>query len=107
MATSPKPGEVYFVDLGLAAKSRNILIVSIADDKAPLAVATGLALTRRYHQTPYEVALPKLPWMRDYTFVNAQSLQGVGLHELQRLTGKLDNQVMQQVQAALRAWLGL
>lgn len=30
-----KPGEVYLVDLGLAAKARMVLLVSVEDDNAP------------------------------------------------------------------------
>ena len=71
MRVDPKPGEVYFVDLGMAQKPRNILIVSVQDQNAPLAVVTGLSLTRQYHQSRYEVVLPKLPWMRDQSYVNA------------------------------------
>ena len=95
------------MDLGLAQKPRNVLIVSVRDDQAPLAVVTGLSLTTQYHRSVYQVALPKLPWMREPSHVNAQSLAGFKLIELQRLQGKLDGSVMQKVQAALRAWLSL
>lgn len=105
MTIDPKPGEVYFVDLGLAKKPRNILIVSVRDPRAPLAVITGLSLTTHYHQSPYEVALPKLPWMREQSYVNAQSLSGYKFIELQRLQGKLEAPVMQQVRTALSRWL--
>jgi mRNA interferase MazF len=103
----PKPGEVYFVDLGLAAKPRNILIVSACDPSAALAVATGLSLTTQYHGTPYEVILPKLPWMREQSHVNAQSLSGFKFVELLRKVGYLEPKVMAQVQAALKLWLGI
>src|SRR5260221_356421 len=100
-----EPGEVYFVDLGMAQKARSILIVSVQDAQALLAVATGLAFTRQFHHSPYEVALPKLPWMRDQSYVNAQSLAGFKFVELLRLQGRLNASVMQQVQKALKAWL--
>jgi mRNA interferase MazF len=61
MSIDPKPGEVYFVDLGLAKKPRNILIVSVRDERAPLAVISGLSLTSHYHHSPYEVVLPSSP----------------------------------------------
>jgi mRNA interferase MazF len=65
MTADPKPGDVYFVDLGLARKARNILIVSVRDANTPLAIITGLSLTTQYHRSPYEVVLPKLPWLRE------------------------------------------
>jgi mRNA interferase MazF len=107
MRAEPKPGEVYFVDLGMAEKPRNILIVAVPDERAPLAVVTGLSLTTKYHRTPYEVALPKLPWMREPSHVNAQSLSAYKAVELQRMSGKLEAPVMQQIQSAVRLWLGL
>jgi hypothetical protein len=39
--------------------------------------------------------------------VSIRLSQGLTFHELKRLAGELDGRVMQQVQAALRAWLGL
>ncbi len=107
MRIDPKPGEVYFVDLGLAEKPRYILVVSVRDEKAPLAIVTGLSLTTRYHQSPYEVALPKLPWMREQSHVNAQSLGGYKFLELKRLQGKLEPSVMAQVRTVLSRWLGI
>ncbi|MEY2429510.1 MAG: mRNA interferase MazF [Verrucomicrobiota bacterium] len=107
MSINPKPGEVYFVDLGIAQKPRSILLVSVRDEDAPLAIATGLSFTTQFHQSRYEVVLPKLPWMREQSHVNAQSLAGYKFVELQRLVGKLDASVMQKVQGAVRAWLGL
>jgi mRNA interferase MazF len=98
---------VYFVDLGMAEKARSILIVSVRDPDAPLAVVSGLSLTTRFHHSPYEVALPKLPWMREQSHVNAQSLGGYKFVELQRLMGKLEAPVMQKVHEAMRRWLGL
>lgn len=106
MSINPKVGEVYHVDLGMAQKPRNILIVS-TDSEAPLAVVTGLSFTTQFHGSAYEVTLPKLPWMREQTHVNAQSLGGYKFVELQRLVGKLDPSVMKLVQQAIRRWLGL
>jgi hypothetical protein len=79
--------------------------VSVRDEEAPLAVITGLSLTRHYHHSPYEVVLPKLPWMREQSYVNAQSLGGYKFVELQRLQGRFESGVMAQVRAALSRWL--
>ena len=107
MRAEPKPGEVYFVGLGMADKPRNILVMAVPGEKAPLTIVTGLSFTRQYHHAPYEVELPKLPWMRDQSNVNAQSLSAYKVVELLRLSGKLGSPVTQRVQSALRLWLGL
>lgn len=107
MKVDPRPGDVYFVDLGMAEKPRDVLIVSVHAPDAPLAVVTALSLTTRYHQTPYEVRLPKLPWMREQSHVNAQSLSGYKFVELLRFKGRVDSATMQEVHRAVRRWLGL
>ena len=105
MKTDPQSGEVYVVDLGYAAKSRMVLIVSVRVSTAPLAVVTGLALTRQFHGTPFEVALPKLPWMVQQSYVNAQSLGGFKFVELGHYCGRIEAGPMAQVRAALKLWL--
>jgi mRNA interferase MazF len=42
---SPRPGEVWLADLGLAAKTRPIVIVSRHDPDAPRALAIYVPLT--------------------------------------------------------------
>ena len=106
MKIEPQAGEVYVVDLGYAAKPRMILIVSEGAGSAPLAVVTGLSLTRQHHGTALEVALPKLPWMADQSYVNAQSLSGYKRVELGRFCGRLNEASLAPVRAALKLWLG-
>jgi hypothetical protein len=62
--------------------------VSVQDYNSPLAVVTGLSLTTHYHQSKYEVLLPKLPWLREQSLVNARSLSGCKVIEHQRLSGR-------------------
>ena len=42
---NPKPGEVWLADLGLAAKTRPIVIVSRYDQNPPRALVTYVPLT--------------------------------------------------------------
>ena len=106
MKTDPQPGEVYVVELGYAAKARMVLIVSERASSAPLAVVTGLSLTRQFHGTAFEVPLPKLPWMAQQSYVNAQSLGGFKFVELGHYCGQIEAGPMAQVRAALKLWLG-
>ena len=48
---SPRPGEVWLADLGLAAKTRPIVIVSRHDPEAPRALTIYVPLTT---QKPWE-----------------------------------------------------
>ena len=49
---------------------------------------TGLAsvvlITRQFEDTPYEVTLPRVPWLREQSLINVQSIQPVKFTEFLR-----------------------
>jgi len=103
----PKTGETWFVDFGMSAKPRWAFIVGIAPD-ARLALASVVKITTEYAGTPYEVALPRVPWLREQSYINVQSVQPVKPLELTRKApGQFDTRVLAEVRAALRRWLQL
>lgn len=57
---SPQPGEVRLADLGLAAKTRPVIIVSRHDPDPPRALLLYVPVTTQNRHSRYEVALPKL-----------------------------------------------
>ena len=107
MKADPQPGEVYFVDLGMAGKPRFVLVVSVRDTAAPLALVTALSLTSQYHGTAYEVTLPRVPWLREQSYANAQSVQPFKIIELGRLQGRFESSIVAGARQTLRRWLGL
>ena len=107
MKASPRPGEVWFVDFGYDAKPCYCLVVSVSDANVRLAVASVVQITTQHGQTPYEVTLPRVPWLRDQSYVNAQSVQPVKWIEFQRKAGQLNNAVLESVRGALAKWLGV
>lgn len=107
MKTVPQPGEVWFVDLGLVGKPRHVLVLAAQTD-ARLALASVVLITTQFDDTPYEVTLPRVPWLREQSFINAQSLQPVKFTEfIRKAPGKFDARVDRDVEAALRRWLKL
>ncbi len=58
---SPRPGEVWLGDLGLAAKTRPIVIVSRHDPEAPRALTIYVPLTGSVPETRLERKLGELP----------------------------------------------
>jgi mRNA interferase MazF len=107
MKASPPPGEVWTVDFGYDAKVRNALVVSVPDSNCRLAVASVVQLTTQHAGTPYEVTLPRVPWLREQSYCNAQTVQPVAWVEFQRKVGQFDARVLKDVRAAIRLWLGL
>lgn len=107
MRTVPQPGEVWFVDLGLVGKPRYALVLAAQAD-ARLALASVVLITKQFESTPYEVTLPRVPWLREQSYINAQSLQPVKFTEFMRKApGKFDVRVSSAVEAALKRWLRL
>jgi mRNA-degrading endonuclease toxin of MazEF toxin-antitoxin module len=73
-----------------------------------LAVASVVLITTQFAGTPYEVTLPRVPWLREQSYVNAQSIQPVRFTELTRKApGQFQPPVMAEVKTALSRWLVL
>jgi len=70
----PQPGEVWFIDLGMVAKQRPALVLAAQTD-ARLALASVVLITTKFENTPYEVTLPRVPWLQEQSYINAQSIQ--------------------------------
>ncbi len=107
MRTVPQAGEVWFVDLGMIGKPRFALVLAAQTD-ARLALASVVLITRQFEDTPYEVTLPRMPWLRQESYINVQSIQPVKFTEfIRKAPGKFDASVISEVEAALKRWLKL
>jgi len=103
----PKIGETWFVDFGMAQKPRWAFVVA-SHPEGRLAIATVVTITTQFDATPFEVTLPRVPWLREQSYVNAQGLQPVRLHELTRKApGQFDARVLEDIRAAIKRWLNL
>ena len=107
MSTVPQAGEVWFVDLGIVGKPRYALVLAAQAD-ARLALASVVLITKQFEDTPYEVTLPRAPWLREQSYINAQSIQPVKFTEfVRKAPGKFDPRVIREVEAVLKRWLKL
>jgi mRNA interferase MazF len=103
----PQAGEVWFVDFGYEEKPRFALVIASAKN-ARLAVASVVKITTQFANTPYEVTLPRVPWLREQSYVNVQSIQPVKYIELVRkATGQFQPSVAAEIRKALSRWLAL
>jgi mRNA-degrading endonuclease toxin of MazEF toxin-antitoxin module len=88
-------------------KPRYALVLAAQAD-ARLALASVVLITKQFESTPYEVTLPRVPWLREQSYINAQSLQPVKFTEfIRKAPGKFDVRVSSAVEAALKRWLRL
>jgi mRNA interferase MazF len=106
-STSPKPGEVWKVDLGMAGKVRWFIIFSRHDPDAPRALCLAVPITTKFRQSPYEVPLGKLPFLPEESYANAQGLTALEWTDLQTRTGHLPAPLLEKVRQAIRFTLEL
>jgi mRNA interferase MazF len=98
---NPQPGEVWLADLGLAAKTRPVVIVSRYDPDPPRALILYVPLTTQNRQTAYEVALPRLGFLDRDSVANVQGLGSLAKVRLERRLGKLPDEAMTRIKRAL------
>ena len=98
---SPRPGEVWLADLGLAAKTRPVVIVSRHDPDAPRALTIYAPLTTQNRGSRYEVALPKLTFLRELSVANVQGIASLPVTRLERKLGEVPPDVLAQIRKAL------
>jgi mRNA interferase MazF len=104
---SPRPGEVWLADLGLAAKTRPVVIVSRYDPEPPRALVLFVPLTTQSRQSRYEVALPKQHYLNRESVANVQGLSSIPTARLERRLGKLPESVLAELKRVLSFALDL
>ena len=103
--SDPNRGEVWMVDLGLAAKVRPCLVLSVPALEQDRSLATVVAHTTSPRGSRFEVAVP-VPFLRTGVF-DAQNLVTIPHAKLIRKLGVLSAEQLARVEVVVRAWLGL
>jgi mRNA interferase MazF len=102
-----KPGDIWLADLGLAAKTRPVLILSRFDPDAPRALITYVPLTTQDRGSRYEIQLGDLPFSHQASVVNIQGIGSLIEPRLERKLGQLSAASMAKVKDAIRFALEL
>ena len=102
----PSRGEVWLVDLGLVAKIRPCLVLSIpATGPNDRVLTTLVAHTTSPRGSDFEVSIP-VRFLKTGAF-DAQNLVTIPSAKLVRRLGELSADQLAQVEDAVRRWLGL
>ena len=96
-----KPGEVWLVDLGLAAKIRPVVIVSRYDSAPPRALALYVPITTQNRGSLYEIELPIVSFLRQGSVANVQGIGSIPIVRLERRLGKLPDAAILKIKQAL------
>ncbi len=96
-----KQGEVWLADLGIAAKTRPVVIVSRYDANPPRVLVIYVPLTTQYRNSEYEVVLPNLRFLNQSSVANVQGIGSIPTVRLERKLGELPSDVMLQIKKAI------
>lgn len=107
MRIDPRPGEVWFADLGIAAKNRPVLVLYVPEDKDARSLMIVAPLTSQIRGLRGEVDLGKPRWLPKPSAVNIQGLASFDVHRLTRHLGVLGSADLSRVKSALRDLLDL
>ena len=105
MPPSPARGEVWLVDLGMAAKTRPCLILNVPAGGADRALATLVPHTTSARGARFEVSI-NVGFLRSGAF-DAQNLVAIPTVKLLRKLGRLTQDKLTAVENFVRLWLGL
>jgi mRNA interferase MazF len=101
------PGEVWFAELGLAEKSRPVLVLAVPRETDARALVIVAPLTSQIRGLGGEVPIGKPSWLPKISAVNAQGLASFDKNKLVRRMGRLSDPQMISVKSALRDLLDL
>lgn len=102
---NPKRGEVWLVDLGLTAKVRPCLVLSISTKEEDRALVTVVTHTTSPRGSRFEVEI-KVNFLRFGVF-DTQNLVTIPHAKLIRKLGVLSESQLASVEKSLRTWLSL
>ena len=105
--TPLRRGDVHLVDLGMAAKSRPCVIISIPKPDSQRNMAVIAPLTSQPRGGECEVEFPKPAWLHDLSVINLIGLGGVDNAKIGRFIGQMKPQTMEKVSDGLARMLGL
>ncbi len=104
---TPKPGEIWQADLGIAGKIRPVVIVSREDPDPPRVLFGYVPLTSQYRESEYEVEIGKLPTLPKRSYANVQGVGSLVRSRLLHKIGRLTENRMEAVKEALRYFYDL
>ena len=106
MSANPARSEVWLVDLGMVAKVRPCLVLSIpADDENDRVLTTLVPHTTSTRESRFEV-LSNVQFLKTGAF-DAQNIVTIPSVKLIRRLGTLPADQMAVVEVTVRQWLGL
>ena len=101
----PERGDVWQVDFGITQKVRPALVISTPYGEIDRALIGVIPHTTALRGSQFEVGV-RVPWLQPGAF-NLQGMLAVPAAKFLRKLGALDAKQMQEIESALKRWLGI
>jgi mRNA interferase MazF len=98
---NPRHGEVWLVDMGIAAKTRPAIVLIADNLNAPRTLVIHIPITRQNRGSDLEVALDHLPFLDPESVANAQAIGSLPAVRFEKRLGILPDDDLKKVKAAL------
>ena len=102
---TPLRGEVYIIDLGMAAKVRPCLVLSVTLEESDRALVSVIPHTTAIRHSRFEIAIP-VKFLRPGAF-DVQGIVTVPTVRLMNRLGTLTVDQIRSVEEGLCTWLGI
>ncbi len=100
----PKRGEIWLADLGFAAKTRPVLVLSVPFSDSDYALITVVPRTTNIKSSDFQVEL-SISGLRPGAF-NVQGLTAIPPSKFIRRLGTLQSAEMKLIEETVKRWLG-
>jgi mRNA interferase MazF len=84
-----------------------VVIVSREDTQAPRALSLFVPLTKQSRNSRYEIAMPRVPWLKLQSYANVQAISWAEHHELTDKRGRFEPPAIEAIKDAIRYIFGL
>ena len=98
---NPQPGEVWLADLGLAGENATSRDRVTSGSKRATRSSVVRPVNDQNRLSPYEVPLPRLPYLDRVSVANVQGLGSIPTVRLERKLGQLPADILTKIRSAL------
>ena len=100
-------GVVVVVDLGMTAKTRPCVVVSVSQPDRQRNMSVVVPMTTEIRGGECEIRFPKPAWLRQESVVNVLGIAGVDNAKIERRLTAFPADKMLEIEAVLKRMLGL
>jgi mRNA interferase MazF len=100
-------GDVVVVDLGMAAKARPCVVVSIGNPDSQRNMSVVVPMTTEIRGGECEIRFPKPPWLRQESVINVLGIAGVDNYKIERRIAAFPSDRLLEIESVLKRLLGI